>query len=93
MLKASKAVIFVGVGDRGCWRRNAPEHWRRHKAIRPTEPWRQQRHIPQPDKDELRRRVEEFCRATRPQVEALKAAFPPRSREGEIHRLLIERLV
>jgi hypothetical protein len=77
-MNAPKAVIIlvpVAPGDRGVWRRSKPEDRRGHKAVRPTEPWRPARSIPaQLDRDELRRRVEQFREGHRQQVEAVLAA-------------------
>jgi hypothetical protein len=66
----SPAIIFIEVpGDRGVWKKAQHRH---HKAVRPAEPWPIKRGIPsQLDKDELRRRAQEFRDANRPHAQAM----------------------
>jgi hypothetical protein len=66
-------VIFVATGDNGVSRRSKPDY-RQHRVTRKDAPWPVKHSIPQLDRTELRRRVEEHRRATRQQVEGLKAA-------------------
>jgi hypothetical protein len=66
--------VPVAQGDRGCWRRSKPEDHRAQKAVRKDQPWRPQDRIPRWDRNELRRRAQEWRETARPQAEALKAA-------------------
>jgi hypothetical protein len=73
-VNAPLSVILVpvpaapGRGDSGVHKKF---DYRRHKAIRPAEPWRPQRAIPAGDRNELRRRAQEWREAVRPQAQAM----------------------
>jgi hypothetical protein len=71
--RAVVVLVPVGTGDNGAWGRAKPDY-RRHKAVRKDAPWPGKQSIPSWDRNELLRRIEEVRRATRAQVEALKAA-------------------
>jgi hypothetical protein len=72
MLNVSIILLPVAIGDRGCWRK--VKNARHHKIDRSTKPWSPRQVPPQPDTDELRRRVQQFREAVRVQHEALLSA-------------------
>jgi hypothetical protein len=74
LMNAPRPVIILidARGDRGVFKKI--DYRRHHRAVRKDQPWRPQRAIPSWDRDELRRRAQEWRDSVRPRAEALKAA-------------------
>jgi hypothetical protein len=62
--------VPVAAGDRGVWKKFQPDY-RRHKALRKDSPWPVKQSIPGSDRNELRRRAQEWRDVNRSRAEAM----------------------